>query len=283
MDWKITVLCENTVTAPGLLGEHGFAAYIETPDGNILFDTGQGFSLVQNALRLQKELRQVAQVVLSHGHFDHTGGLLAFLGLHGPCDIVAHPDVLGERFRWMLVGKEEKPMSIGIPWREAYLTTRGARFQWQKEFTQIARNVFVTGEVPRTTDFETGDPKFVIRRNGEWVPDPFLDDYSLVLKTPDGLVILLGCAHAGLINILNYAIARTGEQRIHAILGGTHLGFSPQPQLERTLEALRKYDLKLVATSHCTGQAPIARLAAEFGKAFGFGHVGFVLSPPPRA
>lgn len=278
MSWKITVLCENTVPSPALLGEHGFSAYIETPQGNLLFDTGQGMGLVQNAIRLQKDLRQVSQLVLSHGHFDHTGGLLAFIGVHGPCDIVAHPDVLSERFRWMPVGPEEKPVSIGIPWREAYLTTRGARFRWHKEFAEIAPGVCITGEVPRQTSFETGDPKFVVRQDGQWGPDPFLDDYSLVLKTPRGLVVLLGCAHAGLINILDHVIARTGEDRIYAILGGTHLGFSPELQLESTISALKKYKVELLAVSHCTGQGPIARLASEFGKGFAFGHVGFVLS-----
>jgi len=278
MDWKITILCENTVPSPGLLGEHGFAAYVEATEGNLLFDTGQGFSLVQNALRLQKDLRAVSQLVLSHGHFDHTGGLLAFLGVHGPCDIVAHPDVLSEKFRWMPVGPEEKPVSIGMPWREAYLTTRGARFRWQKIFTEIARNVYITGEVPRHTPFETGDPKFVVRKDGEWAPDPFLDDYSLIIKTSKGLVVLLGCAHAGLINILDHAIARTGEDRVHAILGGTHLGFCPESQVQHTIEALRKYKVEIMATSHCTGQLPAARLAAELGKGFAFGHVGFVLS-----
>lgn len=280
MSWKITVLCENTVPVPGLLGEHGFSAYVETPDTKILFDTGQGFGLVQNALRLQKDLRQVSQLVLSHGHFDHTGGLLAFLGLHGPCDIVAHPDVLGERFRWMPVGpaQEEKPVSIGMPWREAYLTTRGARFKWQSAFSEIAPQVYVTGEVPRHTSFEAGDPKFVVRRNDEWISDPFLDDYSLVLKTPKGLVVVLGCAHAGLINILDHAIAQTGEERIYGILGGTHLGFCPESQLESTMAALKNYRVEHLATSHCTGQQPVARLAAEFAKGFAFGHVGFVLS-----
>jgi 7,8-dihydropterin-6-yl-methyl-4-(beta-D-ribofuranosyl)aminobenzene 5'-phosphate synthase len=277
MDWRITVLCENTVQRPGLLGEHGFSVFVETPDTTLLFDTGQGFGLVQNALRMQKDLRQVSQVVLSHGHFDHTGGLLSFIGVHGPCDIVAHPDVLSERFRWMPVGKEEKPVSIGIPWREAYLTSRGARFRWEKSFTEIAPNVYITGEVPRKTEFETGDPKFAIRRNGDWVPDPFLDDYSLLLKTSEGLVVILGCAHAGLINILDHASTQTGESQIRAILGGTHLGFSPETQLEHTITALKDYQVKLLAVSHCTGQRPVARLAAEFGNNFDFAPVGFVL------
>lgn len=281
MTWKITVLCENTVPTPGLLGEHGFAAYVETPAGNLLFDTGQGFTLIQNSLRLQKDLRQVSQLVLSHGHFDHTGGMLAFLGLHGPCDVVAHPDVLLERFRMMPMGPEEKPVSIGIPWKKAYLTTRGARFKWHTSFAEIAPNVYVSGEVPRKTSFETGDPKFLIKQNGEWAPDPFLDDYSLILKTSRGLVILLGCAHAGLINILEHAIAQTGEERIHSIIGGTHLGFSAQTQLDHTISALKKYRVELLATSHCTGQRPIARLAAEFGDGFAFAHVGFILTVLP--
>jgi 7,8-dihydropterin-6-yl-methyl-4-(beta-D-ribofuranosyl)aminobenzene 5'-phosphate synthase len=277
MSWKITVLCENTVPVPGLIGEHGFAAYIEGPDAILLFDTGQGFGLVQNATRLQKDLRQASKLVLSHGHFDHTGGLLAFLGVHGPCDIIAHPDALAEKFRWMPVGKEEKPVSIGIPWRESYLTTRGARFQLQSSFAEIAPNVYISGEVPRKTPFETGDPKFVIRRDDGWAPDAFADDYSLALRTSKGLVVLLGCAHAGLINILEHFIDQTGESRIHAILGGTHLGFCPNAQLEQTISALRKYQIEKLAVSHCTGQGPVAQLSAEFGDRFAFAPVGFTL------
>ena len=141
----------------------GSAAFIETPGQNILFDTGQGFSLLQNSLRLKKDLRHVSKLVLSHGDLDHTGGLLAFLEVKGACPVAAHPDIFNERFLLMPgAGGEEKPVSIGMPWPQAYLTTRGAQFEWRRDFTEVAPGVFVTGEVPRKTLFELGSPKFVV-------------------------------------------------------------------------------------------------------------------------
>lgn len=277
MECKITVLCENTVAAPGVLGEHGFAAFIEIPGDTILFDTGQGFTLVHNALRLKKDLAGASQLVLSHGHFDHTGGLLALLGVRGGCDIVAHPDLFSERFWLMESEGSEKPLSIGVPWPQTYLTTRGARFHWHRAFTEIAPNLFITGEVPRRTLFELGSPKFTVRGEDGFTMDPFLDDLSLVLKTSKGLIIILGCAHAGVINIMQHAVEQTGISRIHAILGGTHIGLSPKPQFDPTIEALKHADIGLLAVSHCTGQQPVARLAAEFGERFAFGNVGFVI------
>ena len=169
MECRITVLCENTVHGLGFLGEHGFSAFIETPGQNILFDTGQGFGLIQNSLRLQKDLKHVSRVVLSHGHVDHVGGLLAFLGVRGACPVAAHSDIFNERFMFMPVAAgEEKLISVGMPWPQAYLTTRGAQFEWRRDFTEVAPNVFVTGEVPRETLFELGSPKMVVSRDGGW-------------------------------------------------------------------------------------------------------------------
>jgi len=274
MSYTITVLCENTVAIPTLIGEHGFSAYVETPDTRILFDTGQGYGLVHNSSRLRKDLAEVDKLVLSHGHFDHTGGILEFLSVHGPCEIVAHPDVMKERFRLMPGGDK---ISIGIPWRESYLTTRGARFRWETAFKEIAPDVYITGEVPRVTEFEIGDPRFMVKQDGNQASDRFLDDYSLILKTPKGLIIILGCAHSGLINILKHAIASTKEEKIYAILGGTHLGFSPKSQVERTIEELHKFDIEILAVSHCTGQKPSVMLATEFKDRFTFAPVGFTL------
>ncbi len=216
--------------------------------------------------------------MLSHGHVDHVGGLLAFLGVKGACPVAAHPDIFNERFMFIPVAAgEEKLISVGMPWPQAYLTTRGAQFEWRRDFTEVAPGVYLTGEVPRKTLFELGSPKMVVSRDGGWTPDPFLDDFSMVLKTSRGLVIVLGCAHAGIVNILNHAIDRTGENRIYAVLGGTHLGLSPDPQLDPTIRALKEFDIQMLAVSHCTGQSPVARLASEFGDKFAFGRVGFVL------
>ncbi len=274
---NLTVVCENTVTRPGFIGEHGFAAFIETEGGTILFDTGQGFSLVHNLLRLQKPFTKVTHLVLSHGHYDHTGGLLGFLGIKGPCTVLAHPDVLKERFRMMAVvpGGEEKPVSIGIPWQESFLVSRGARFQWIERWHEIVPGVFLTGIVPRRTAFETGDPKFLIRSGGGFAPDPFLDDYSMIVDTPKGLVIVLGCAHAGIINIITYVKEMLGKKRIYAIVGGTHLDFSSPEQLENTVTALREEEIEILAVSHCTGQKAAQRLALELGSSFHFAPVGY--------
>ncbi|MDR3567382.1 MAG: MBL fold metallo-hydrolase [Syntrophobacteraceae bacterium] len=278
MECRVTVLCENTVFGMGFLGEHGFAAFIETPGQNILFDTGQGLGLISNSMRLGKDLRDVSQVVLSHGHSDHVGGLPAFLEVKGPCPVVAHPEVFSERFRLIpSEGGEEKPRANGMPWTQSHLTTRGAKFDWRRDFAQIADNVFITGEVPRKTDFEQGAPRLVVRRNGGFFQDPFLDDFSLVITTSRGLVVVLGCAHAGVVNILSHAVQKTGEKRVYAVLGGTHLGLSPAAQISPSIEALREFDIQVLAVSHCTGLGPMARLAFEFGERFAFGSVGFVL------
>lgn len=278
MEYRITVLCDNSVQGMGFIGEHGFSAFIETQGENILLDTGQGLGVVQNSLRLQKDLRSVSKLVFSHGHLDHVGGLLAFLELKGGCPIIAHPDFFSDRYVLMPTASgAEHPVAVGLPWSKAYVTTRGAEFRWVRDFTEIAPGVYVTGEVPRKTPFELGSPKFVIPHEGGWTRDPLLDDFSVVLKTSRGLVVVLGCAHAGIVNILNHVVERTGEKHIYAVLGGTHLGASPAPQLDPTIEALQKFDIEMLAVSHCTGQAPVARLASVFGKRFAFGRVGFTL------
>ena len=276
MKAQITVLCENSVGVPfGVVAEHGFACYIETSKGNYLFDTGQGFGIIQNATVLQKDLRKIESVMISHGHYDHAGGLPAVLKLRGPIDVYGHPQMFIDRY-WS-DGKVHK--YIGIPYKKSLLESLGAKFRLHKEMVQVGPGVFLTGEVPRNSPFEKADANMIAHMpDGEKIhPDPVLDDLSLIVDTDKGLILILGCAHAGMINIINYAISQLQKDRIFAVIGGTHLGFSDDGQFEETLKVLDRYKIGHIGVSHCTGLAKASRLHAAMGERFFFGCVGAVL------
>ena len=136
----------------------------------------------------------------------------------------------------------------------------------------------MTGEVPRETTFEGGDmgDRFIMRE-GEMVPDIILDDQSMVIHTEKGIFIVLGCAHAGTINVMNHVIRMLGVDRIFGIVGGTHIGFSGEEQLEKSIEALKNYNIKHFVPSHCTGPESMFRLKGEFEEIFQFSHVGWTI------
>lgn len=276
MKSKLTILCENSVGMPfGVIGEHGFACFVETDNGNYLFDTGQGFAITQNAQVLGKDLASIRAVMISHGHYDHTGGLPAVLKIRGAVDVFGHPDMFTQRV-W---SSEEEARFVGIPYRRPYLEGLGARFRLGTDLVEVGPGVYLTGEIPRLSTFEKGDDKMsAILPSGEVIhPDPINDDFSLILDTDKGLVIVLGCAHAGLINIIEYALEKMSTDRVHAIIGGTHLGFSDEAQFEETVRVLDHYQIDLLGVSHCTGLVKASLLHARLQERFFFGTVGTVL------
>lgn len=274
MSHRITILCENSVgPISGTLGEHGFSALIEGTDGPLLFDTGQGFTLLHNAQRMNKNLHMVKDVALSHGHYDHSGGLLPLLRTCGPKRVFGHPAIFTPRYRHKDTGES---ISLGMPYPQEYLQGQGAVFDLDDQFRKILPNIFLTGQVPRTTSFETGDSGLYTDTCG-CHRDPFDDDQSLLLATPKGLVILLGCCHAGLINTLEHAAAMTGRRDIYAVIGGTHLGFCGGQQLDQTVHLLKQWQISKLAVSHCTGFAAAMRLKQEFPSAFQSAQVGYSL------
>lgn len=275
MPYRITILCENAVgPISGTLGEHGFSALVEWQDGSLLWDTGQGFTLLHNAQRMNKDLHSLQQVALSHGHYDHSGGLLPLLRTCGPKQIFGHPAVFTPRYRHKDTGES---LSLGMPYPRDYLEGQGASFDLSGQFREILPGIFLTGYVARTTDFETGDSGLFTDACG-CTRDLFDDDQSLVISTDKGLVVLLGCCHAGLINTLEHIAAQTGRRDIHAVIGGTHLGFCTGQQLDKTVQALKSWDIAKVAVSHCTGFNAAARLKQEFPAAFQSAQVGYSLS-----
>ncbi|MBJ6724734.1 MBL fold metallo-hydrolase [Geomesophilobacter sediminis] len=270
---RITILCDNSVgPLSGTLGEHGFAALLEHEGEAILFDTGGGDTLLHNAHRMNRDLRSVRRVVLSHGHYDHAGGLWPLLKSCGPKIIHAHPDIFQRRYS--LRGGNVN--SVGIPYAEPFLAGIGATFSYSHAHRELAPGVFLTGEVPRVTPFESGDAGLCCDEAG-CAGDSVPDDQSLVLVTEKGLVLLLGCCHAGVVNTILHARKLTGVTEVYAIIGGCHLGFCGKEQLEGTIAALKRFRVKKICGSHCTGFAASARLVADFPGGFHPAHVGYTL------
>jgi len=275
MRFRVTVVCENSVgKISGTLGEHGFAALVEPENGEaLLFDTGQGATLLHNARRMNKDLSSVQQVAISHGHYDHAGGLMALLKETGPKKVYGHPAIFSYRCRKK---DDDSLLDIGIPYSRAELEASGAEFDLSAEFRQISPGIFMTGEVPRKNSFEEGDVGLYAdqdARNMDKVPD----DQSLVLETEKGLVVILGCCHAGLINTLDHLEHVMRRSDFYAVIGGTHLGFCSRNQLDQTVKQLAERNISRLVVSHCTGFYASARLFAEMPKKFQLAMVGYTL------
>ena len=273
MPLELAIICENTVGRPiSACGEHGFACLVQTVDATWLFDTGTGRTLLSNLEALEHDARQIEGIILSHGHYDHCGGLLPLLKEIGPRPVYAHPQIFIERF-WQ--GQHEQ-RNISLPYTRSDLESAGADFNLLESFEELTPGIYFSGAIPRKFPLEVGDPHLVQRSvDGEgWVADEFQDDAALAIQTSKGLVILLGCAHAGLVNTVEHFRARLDDPDIHAIIGGTHLGPASDEQFAATLDYLARLDFDRLGVSHCTGQIRSAQLHARFpGKVF-FANVG---------
>src|SRR5579884_2559011 len=275
---RATVLCENAVYGNmGAVAEHGWSVWLETPAGPYLFDTGQGNALPLNADVFGVPLHQANAILISHHHVDHTGGLLRAVdsmrhySRRERIPVHAHPDIFKESF----AESKGKLSFIGLPHTRVALELAGADFRLERGWQEIAPGMYLTGEVPRRTTFELGDQSMKHRDEaGKLVVDPVRDDQTIVFDLPAGLFVVLGCSHAGLINILGYIAEQTGKARFHTIMGGTHLGPVGQEQVDGTIAALHEFDIARIGVSHCTGQKVAARLAQEFGERFFFCSVG---------
>ena len=274
MEIRATILCENCVFFDSnALAEHGWSVFLETEHGNYLFDTGGGKTIINNARQFGKNLSEIKGIILSHHHYDHTSGLLSVLEHTNKVKVYAHPELFKDSYS-VRNGVERY---IGIPYRRELLESKGAEFIFNTDFTEIAPGIMLTGEVPRKTSFERGGPSLKLKFENGYIQDTVIDDQTLIINTSKGLVIVLGCSHAGIINIINYAIEKTGQKHIHTIFGGTHLGPVDKDTEIKSLAALKEFEIERIGTSHCTGLATSLRVFEEFGERFFFCNVGTVV------
>ena len=257
------------------LAEHGFSALVTATKGGrehrLLFDAGlTPDGLAENARRLSIDLKDIEVIVLSHGHFDHTTGLDGFVRAVGRANlpVTIHPAFWSQR-RIAIPGRE--PFELPSTSKSAL---QGAGFEIIEERQPsflFENSLLITGEVDRTTGFETGFPVHQALRDGEWQPDPLiLDDQALIAHVRDKcLVVLTGCGHSGIVNIVRYAQKLTGVGDVYAVIGGFHLsGPVFEPIIPATCEALASLAPDVVVPAHCTGWRATHALAAALPDAF---------------
>jgi 7,8-dihydropterin-6-yl-methyl-4-(beta-D-ribofuranosyl)aminobenzene 5'-phosphate synthase len=271
---KIRVVVNNATVEGPWLAEHGVAFWVDARKGareaQILFDTGQTARvLMHNAAIVQVPWGTLACVALSHGHYDHTGGLVEALRACGRrIPVVAHPDAFLPKLK---VGPPLR--EIGVPHRRDEIDGL-ASVVATRDPVGLADGSQTSGEIPRVTPFE-GPEGFLTVRGDRMEPDAVRDDLALFFHDADGgLVVLTGCAHAGIVNTVRHGLTLTGATRVRLVMGGFHLVNASEERIRQTIDALKVMEPERLVPLHCTGDRAMAALAHAFGDRLEFAHVG---------
>jgi 7,8-dihydropterin-6-yl-methyl-4-(beta-D-ribofuranosyl)aminobenzene 5'-phosphate synthase len=244
------------------LAEHGLSLWIETEGRRILFDTGQGGALAPNARGLGVDLSKTDVLVLSHGHYDHTGGIPQILKLARQVHVYCHAKVVQSRYSV----RNGTPKAIQMPRESMAAMDKLSERQvhWVSQPVWLSEKIGLTGPIPRQTGYEdTGGPFYLDPEARQ--ADPMEDDLALWIRTGEGLVVCAGCCHAGLVNTLNHVRHVCREEKIRAVIGGFHLLAATAERLDRTIAALQAMQPAMVVPCHCTGDRPVELLKLHLG------------------
>lgn len=270
---QITTLVENSPGEhKGLVHEHGLCFFLEKDGECLLFDVGQSDAAVRNAAMLRVDLARVRRIVLSHGHYDHSGGLRALAEAIPRFEVFTGAGFFNDKYGDVGAAYE----FLGNDFDAAWLAETGiAHTTLSAPATELVPGVFALTDFPRVHADEVVNPRFKVRVGGAFVPDAFADEVMLAVDTPKGLVALLGCSHPGVKNMLDAAAERLNRP-IHAVIGGTHLVEASPESLALTVEYLQQKDIRVIGVSHCTGAVAMGSLAV-FGDRYYHNRTGTAL------
>ncbi len=276
MSLKITTLIENNSDKSNILfSEHGLSLYIEINEKKILFDTGQSGDFIKNAEKLKINLNDLDYVILSHGHYDHSGGFRKLV----QNDNKSFKLIVGNGFfnkKYKLIEGEQYKFN-GNSFDEEFISQNNISLKCiNQDIFNITEDVIIFSNFERKNNFEILNKKFYIKGNGEYVLDYFSDEIALGIKHEKGLIIIVGCSHIGLVNILETIISRIG-MTVYAIIGGSHLIEADELRLNNTINYLKEQDISIFRLSHCTGDSAVGKLKNEFGKKFAYNNTGNIL------
>ncbi len=271
---NITLLVDNKA-GEGLECVHGFAAWIRIRDRRILFDTGQKDVILKNSERLGINLADAEVLVLSHGHDDHTDNLADFYAINPNAPMYCGRNIDADRF-CCRPGEQALNWSPPPSAKKIFETLPPEQKHVLDKPLYLLPGVAITGPVPRLTTFEdVGDALFLDIEARK--PDPVSDDMSMWFETDKGLVILLGCCHSGIVNTVNYIRQVSGIEKISGIVGGMHLIRASKERMDKTLEAMKSWNMDFLIPCHCTGDNAMQQMKDYLGDIVTFGHTGTVI------
>jgi 7,8-dihydropterin-6-yl-methyl-4-(beta-D-ribofuranosyl)aminobenzene 5'-phosphate synthase len=257
---EAVMLRDNSVARDGLKAGHGLSMLLRTSVGSIIFDCGDSAETWENADTMGVDLTEVCCVALSHGHYDHTNGLPALLQRLGGAMVIGHPAIFEPRWADRREGEREY---IGPPASRGELEAMGAMFELSADSVAVAPDVITTGEVPRVSELAPESPHLLVERDGRVTEDDFVDDLSLTARMEDGNVLLTGCAHAGLVNIVARATELTGRCPV-AVAGGTHLARETEERIALVAEDIHERGVRQIVPMHCSGERGAELLEKHF-------------------
>ncbi len=260
---KISILTENTVYKRGFIGEHGLSFLIETESGKFLFDTGQTRVFKKNAHVLKENLKELQGIILSHGHYDHCGGLGEWLEKEQ--EELSCPVYINNRAFEDKYAKDPKTAEmryVGIDWNPQICGEKLRRIQEKKQ--EIAENIFLLSQIPYQTSFEP-KPELLYLDKKSLIQDTMADEQLLVIREERGLHVFTGCAHPGIINCLTCVKESFPGEKIYSIFGGMHLKGCGKERLDATIQALKEIKPEIVVPMHCTGIMAIAAVKEHLG------------------
>lgn len=259
---RILCVIDNEIQeGSGLQSEHGLSFWIETPRGNVLFDTGQTSSVLShNFKKLGLDVRNISALVLSHAHFDHSGGLSFILNTNKDLPIYAHLNLFEKRYYRM----EGIIRSVGLSEDNIGLFDQ-ANVKLSDQPVKVIPKLWTTGDIRIRREALGSSPFLYTINDEEWILDRYTDDMSLVLESQEGLILLCGCCHAGILNTM-YHVQNTFKQAIIAVLGGIHLVYSTEQYINHVINILdREFKQTKFLLNHCTGKEALELIKNELG------------------